>query len=89
MVITATKSGGEKTAADFAQYWAEALASEAADTSKDQIVTAAEAYAASRTARSKPLSKPRTSMATEHARMEGVGAPALRLPAGDRRADAR
>ncbi|HEY5756092.1 MAG TPA: hypothetical protein VIU34_09715, partial [Steroidobacter sp.] len=39
VVITATKSGGERTATRFAQYWAEAVASEAADTNKDQIVT--------------------------------------------------
>lgn len=44
VVITATKSGGERTATRFAQYWAQAVASDSADTNKDQIVTAAEAY---------------------------------------------
>lgn len=70
VVITATKSGGEKTATRFAQYWAEAVASDAADTNKDQIVTAAEAYAFA-TSHVESAFKTETSMATEHARMEG------------------
>lgn len=69
-IITATKSGGERTATRFAQFWAEAIASEAADTNKDQIVTAAEAYAFA-TAKVEAAFKAETSMATEHARMEG------------------
>jgi hypothetical protein len=70
VVITATKSGGERTATRFAQYWAQAVASEAADTNKDQIVTAAEAYAFA-TNQVEAAFKADTSMATEHARMEG------------------
>jgi hypothetical protein len=70
VVITATKNGGERTATRFAQYWAEAVASEAADTNKDQVVTAAEAYAFA-TDRIEAAFKAETSMATEHARMEG------------------
>ena len=70
VVITATKSGGEKTATRFAQFWAQAVASEAADTNKDQIVTAAEAYAFA-TNQIAAAFKAETSMATEHARMEG------------------
>lgn len=70
VVITATKNGGERTATRFAQYWADAVASEAADTNKDQIVTAAEAYAFA-TAKVEAAFKAETSMATEHARMEG------------------
>ena len=70
VVITATKSGGERTATRFAQYWAEAVASEAADTNKDQIVTAAEAYAFA-TKQVESAFKSQTSMATEHARLEG------------------
>lgn len=73
VVITATKSGGERTATRFAQYWAQAVASDAADTNKDQIVTAAEAYAFA-TNQVEAAFKSETAMATEHARMEGDNA---------------
>lgn len=70
VVITATKSGGEKTATRFAQFWAQAVASDAADTNKDEVVTAAEAYAyASRQVEA--AFKAETAMATEHARLVG------------------
>jgi len=70
VVITATKSGGEKTATRFAQFWAQAVASDAADTNKDEIVTAAEAYEyASRQVEA--AFKAETAMATEHARLVG------------------
>jgi hypothetical protein len=70
VVITATKSGGEKTATRFAQFWAQAVASDAADTNKDEIVTAAEAYEyASRQVEA--AFKADTAMATEHARLVG------------------
>lgn len=73
VVITATKSGGEKTATRFAQFWAQAVASDAADTNKDEVVTAAEAYEfASRQVEA--AFKADTSMATEHARLVGDGA---------------
>jgi hypothetical protein len=70
VVITATKSGGERTATRFAQYWAQAVASDAADTNKDQIVTAAEAYAYT-TSQVDAAFKSETLMVTEHARMHG------------------
>lgn len=70
VVITATKSGGERTATRFAQYWAQAVASDVADTNKDQIVTAAEAYAFA-SSQVEAAFKADTSMATEHARLEG------------------
>ena len=44
VVITATRSGGERNATRFAGFWAEAMASEAADRDKDGAVTAQEAY---------------------------------------------
>jgi hypothetical protein len=70
VVITATKSGGEKTATRFAQFWAQAVASDAADINKDEIVTAAEAYEyASRQVEA--AFKADTAMATEHARLVG------------------
>jgi hypothetical protein len=70
VVITATKSGGEKTATRFAQFWAQAVASDAADTNKDEIVTAAEAYEYA-TRQVEAAFKADTSMATEHARLVG------------------
>lgn len=70
VVITATKGGGERTATRFAQYWAQAVGSEAADLNKDDIVTAAEAfdYAERQVA---AAFKTDVSLATEHARLEG------------------
>lgn len=70
VVITATKSGGEKTATRFAQFWAQAVASDAADTNKDEIVTAAEAYEYV-TRQVEAAFKADTAMATEHARLVG------------------
>jgi hypothetical protein len=44
VVITATKSGTEKNATVFARYWAEALRDPAADTDKNESVSALEAF---------------------------------------------
>ena len=44
VVITATRSGGERNATRFGGFWAEALASDEADRDKDGTVTAQEAY---------------------------------------------
>jgi hypothetical protein len=68
VVITATKNGGERTATRFAQYWAQAVGSDAADVNKDEVITAAEAfdYANRQVAAS---FKSEVSLATEHARM--------------------
>jgi hypothetical protein len=44
VIITATRTGGERNATRFAGYWAEALSSDAADRDKDGSVTAQEAY---------------------------------------------
>jgi len=73
IVVSATKSGGERTATRFPQFWLEAVTSAAADINKDDIVTAAEAfeYASRRVAES---FKSDVSLATEHARLEGDGA---------------
>ena len=72
IVITATKSGGERTATRFGQYWAEALSGTDADTNKNDVVTAAEAfdYASRKVAES---FKSDALLATEHARLEGAG----------------
>lgn len=73
IIVSATKSGGERTATRFPQFWLEAVTSPAADINKDDIVTAAEAfdYASRRVAES---FKADVSLATEHARLEGDGA---------------
>ena len=44
MIITATKSGTEKNATVFARYWAEALRDPAADTDKNETISALEAF---------------------------------------------
>ena len=44
VVITATKSGTEKNATVFARYWVEALRDPAADTDKNETVSALEAF---------------------------------------------
>ena len=43
-VITATKAGTEKNATVFARYWIEALRDPAADTDKNEVITALEAF---------------------------------------------
>lgn len=70
VVITATKSGNERNATRFAQYWIEALRSPEADRDKNETVTAAEAYdyALRRVA---DTFKADASLATEHSRIEG------------------
>ncbi len=75
VIITATKSGGERTATRFAQYWAQALRDGAADANKDEIVTASEAYEyASRQVAA--AFEADIALATEHARIEGGDAAA-------------
>jgi hypothetical protein len=71
-VITATKSGTERNATIFARYWVEAMRDPAADTDKNDIVSALEAfrYAEQKTARSYEQQK---RLATEHALLEDTG----------------
>lgn len=70
VVITATKSGGEKNATRFAEHWVTALNSSEADVDKNDVVTAMEAfeYAARKVTES---FKTEVALATEHARIEG------------------
>ncbi len=70
VLIAATKSGGERTATRFAQYWAEALKGGNADTNKDEIVTASEAFEFANRQVAAAF-KADVSLATEHARIEG------------------
>lgn len=70
MIVAATKSGGERTATRFAQHWAQAVSTAAADVDRDDIVTAAEAFEyASREVAA--AFEAEVALATEHARMEG------------------
>lgn len=78
IVITATKSGNERNATRFAQFWIEALSSAEADRDKNEIVTAAEAYEfASR--KVADTFKSDAALATEHSRMEGGNASSFRV----------
>lgn len=71
VVITATRSAGERNATRFAGYWAEALTSSEADRNKDETVTAAEAFEyASR--KVTDGFKADAAIATEHPRIGGA-----------------
>jgi hypothetical protein len=71
-VIAATKSGTEKNATFFSRYWVEALQDSAADTDKDDSISAMEAftYATKKTAAFYDSQK---RLATEHAVFNDVG----------------
>lgn len=71
-IITATKSGSEKNATVFGRYWIEALRDGAADTDKNETVTALEAfrYAEQKTAKFYETQK---RLATEHPMLEDTG----------------
>lgn len=71
VVITATRSGGERNATRFAQYFIEALSSDKADRNKDQTVSAAEAFEWTNQAVVDSF-KADAAMASEHARLEGT-----------------
>jgi hypothetical protein len=72
VVITATKTGTEKNATVFARYWAEALRDPAADSDKNESVSALEAFhfAQRKTADAYESQK---RLATEHAVLEDTG----------------
>ncbi len=72
VIITATKSGSEKNATIFARYWVEALRDPAADSDKNEIVTALEAFkfAEQKTAK---FYESQNRIATEHALLEDTG----------------
>jgi len=72
VVITATKSGTEKNATVFARYWVEGLRDPAADTDKNESISALEAftYADQKTAQFYETEK---RLATEHPMLEDTG----------------
>ena len=69
-LITATKSGGERNATRFAEHWTAALSSDGADTNRNGIITAQEAfdYAERMVAESY---ENEGALATEHAQLAG------------------
>lgn len=73
VIITATKSGGERTATRFAQHWAQAITTDAADINKDEVVTAVEAFEYA-TRQVTAAFKSDVALATEHSRLEGDNA---------------
>jgi hypothetical protein len=72
IVITATKAGSERNAATFARFWAEALRDPAADTDKNQTLTAMEAYRYARQ-KTKDFYDNAKRLATEHSLLEDTG----------------
>jgi len=72
VVITATKTGTEKNATNFARYWAEAMREPAADTDKNEAVSALEAfrYASQKT---KEFFDTQKRLETEHPVIEDTG----------------
>jgi hypothetical protein len=72
VVITSTKSGSEKNATIFARYWAQAMRDPAADTDKNESISALEAFrfAQKKTAESFDTQK---RLATEHSVLEDTG----------------
>jgi hypothetical protein len=70
-VITATRSGGERNAARFGGFWAEALVQDAADRDRDGKLTALEAYDFA-VRKVGEAFKADASLVTEHARWSGA-----------------
>ncbi len=71
-VITATKSGTEKNAVVFARYWVAALQDAAADTDKNDVITALEAFRYA-TRKTQQFYETQNRLATEHALLEDTG----------------
>ena len=69
-VITATKSGTEKNATVFPRYWIEALRDAAADTDKNEIISALEAFKFAE-AKTKQFYDTNKRLATEHPMLDG------------------
>ncbi|MGP0075188.1 MAG: hypothetical protein ACLPWF_25025 [Bryobacteraceae bacterium] len=72
VVITATKSGNEKNATVFARFWVEALRDPAADTDKNETVSALEAFIFAET-KTAQFYETQKRLATEHPTLEDTG----------------
>lgn len=70
VVVTATRSGTERNATVFARYWVEALRDPAADTDKNETISAQEAFRYAEE-KVKRFYADQKRLATEHPRMEG------------------
>ena len=70
VVITATRSGRERNATVFPEYWVKALSAEAADSDKNSVITASEAFAYTQR-RVKDFFEKEKRLASEHSRIEG------------------
>ncbi len=80
VIVMATKAGSEKNATIFARYWVEALRDPSADSDKNEVVTALEAF---KFAEQKTVKfyESQNRIATEHAQMEDTGkGEAVRAP---------
>jgi len=69
-VIAATRSGRERTITVFPEFWLEGLTDPAADTDKNHVITALEAFRYAE-AKVKEFYDKEKRLATEHARLEG------------------
>jgi hypothetical protein len=72
VVITATKTGTEKNVTVFARYWIEALRDPAADTDKNGIITALEAFKYAQ-AKTDKYFEGQNWLSTEHCLLEDSG----------------
>jgi hypothetical protein len=72
VVITATKAGTEKNATVFARYWAEALRDPAADTDKNESISALEAFHFAQKKTTEYFESQKR-LATEHSVLEDTG----------------
>jgi hypothetical protein len=72
VVISATKTGSEKNATVFARYWAEALRDPAADTDKNETVSALEAFHFAQR-KTTEFFETNKRLATEHSVLEDTG----------------
>jgi len=73
MLITATRSGAERNATRFGEFWTEALTSDAADLNKNGIVTAREAFDFAERSVADSYDA-QDALATEHPQLNGDGA---------------
>ena len=72
-VVTATKTGTEKNATVFPRYWLEALRDPAADTDKNEVVSALEAFKFAEL-KTKQFYETNKRIATEHPTLDGTEA---------------
>jgi hypothetical protein len=72
VVVCATKSGTEKNATVFARYWAEALRDPAADTDKNEAISALEAFTFAQR-KTTEFFETQKRLATEHSVIEDTG----------------